>query len=218
MRTGAARGADAIVFGDHAGHVHALALADGATRWTFDTGAPVDAIPAVHDGAVIVGNRGYGLYALDAASGTERWKSYFWGSWVESGATVADGVVYVGSSDLRRVSAISPDDGRPLWRTDVRGWSWGTPLLDGDVIYAGAAGGTPYFIEHHAGLAVLARDDGRLLARWPLPDGGGHQWGIAGSPVDGGDVVLVTTIDGALLAFPKWPWSGGTTPAARAAK
>ena len=54
---------------------------------------------------------------------------------------------------------------------------------------------------------MLARDDGRLLARWPLPDGTGYQWGIAGSPVDAGDSVLVTTIEGALLAFPKWPWA-----------
>jgi outer membrane protein assembly factor BamB len=189
------------VFGDHAGRVRALARADGAPRWTVETGAPVDAIPAVHDGLVIVGNRGYGLYALAVADGSEKWKTYFWGSWVESGAVVVDGIVYVGSSDLRRVSAISPDDGRPLWRTDVFGWTWGTPLVVGDVIYAGAAGGSPYEIVHRAGLSVISRRDGRLLARWPLPETNAYQWGIAGSPVLAGDVVLVTTIDGALLAF-----------------
>lgn len=205
VRTGAALAGDSVVFGDHAGRVRALARADGREAWSFDTGAAVDAVPAVHDGLVVVGNRGHGLYALDAATGAERWKSHFWGSWVESGAVFVDGTIYVGSSDLRRVNAIAPEDGRPLWRTDVFGWTWGTPLVDGGLIYAGAAGGTPYFIRHLAGLSVIDRRDGRLLARWPLPDTGGHQWGIAGSPVDGGDVVVVSTIEGALLAFPKHP-------------
>lgn len=203
IRTGAALAGDVVVFGDHAGDVRALARADGATRWTFATGEPVDAIPLVHDGLVIVGNRGYGLYALALADGVEKWKTYFWGSWVESAAVAVDGVLYIGSSDLRRVSAIDPADGRPLWRSDVFGWTWGTPLVDGERIYAGAAGGSPYSIVHRGSFNVLSRRDGRLLARWPLPETTGYQWGIAGSPVAAGDLVLVTTIDGALLAFPR---------------
>jgi outer membrane protein assembly factor BamB len=127
---------------------------------------------------------------------------YFWGSWLESTPVVRDGVIYVGASDLRRVSAVNPADGHVLWRTDVYGWTFGTPLVTDDRIYAGAAGGTPYFIRHEAGFNTLDRRTGKLLSRWPLPDTGGHQWGIAGSPARAGDLVLVATISGSLYAFP----------------
>lgn len=41
-------------------------------------------------------------------------------------------MLYIGSSDLRRVSAIAPENGRVLWRTDIYGWTFGTPLLVGE--------------------------------------------------------------------------------------
>ena len=97
--------------------------------------APSRALPAAvaeafrHDGKVLVGNRGYGLFAIAADSGTELWKNFFWGSWVESTPVVVDGTIYIGSSDLRRVSAIDPADGRVLWRSDVFGWAWATPVI-----------------------------------------------------------------------------------------
>ena len=189
-----------IAGSDH--HVYALEAGTGRERWRFDTRGPVNAAPLIHRDRVYVGNRGAGLYALDAASGKEIWRLYFWGSWVESAPVIDEGVLYIGSSDLRRVSAIDPADGRVLWRSDVRGWSWGTPLVIGGRIVAGAAGGSPYFIKHMASLSTLDRKTGKLLTRWPFPDTGGHQWGIAGSPVRSGDLVIVATIEGSLYAFP----------------
>lgn len=185
--------------------VYALDAQSGRELWRSDTGAEVDAAPVVHAGRVLVGNRGAGLLSLDAASGETRWRLFFWGSWVESTPVVRDGVIYVGSSDLRRVSAINPEDGHVLWRSDVFGWNWGTPLVTERHIYVGAAGGTPYFIRHQASFSVLDRKTGRLLTRWPLADTGGHQWGIAGSPALAGDSVIVATIAGSLLAFPLQP-------------
>jgi outer membrane protein assembly factor BamB len=181
---------------------YALDAATGRELWRADTGAEVDATPVVHEGRVLVGNRGAGLLSLDAATGETRWRLFFWGSWVESTPVVRDGVIYVGSSDLRRVSAVDPADGRVIWRSDVYGWTWGTPLVTEKYIYAAAAGGTPYFVRHQASFSVLERATGKLLARWPLADSGGHQWGIAGSPVLAGDTVVVATIAGSLLGFP----------------
>jgi len=88
-------------------------------------------------------------------------------------------------------------------RTDVYGWTFGTPLLVGDRIFAGAAGGEPYFIKHVASFSMLDRATGKLLRRYPLPEvPGAHQWGIAGSPALAGDLVVVSTIQGGLVAFP----------------
>jgi outer membrane protein assembly factor BamB/glyoxylase-like metal-dependent hydrolase (beta-lactamase superfamily II) len=203
IRQGAALEDGRLYYGAEDGTLRALDAATGTEIWRFASGAAVDTDSLLHADALFFGNRGGGLYALDAADGSERWRLYFWGSWVESTPVMVDGVLYVGSSDLRRVSAIDPRTGTPLWRTDVHGWSFGTPLVDGERIYAGAAGGAPYFIEHLASFNVLDRRSGDVLTRWPLPDGGGHQWGIAGSPVLAADKVVVGLIEGAVLAFPR---------------
>ena len=205
IRNAAAVAGDTVYVGSLDHHVYALARADGRERWRSDTGAAVDAAPVVHEGRVLVGNRGAGLLSLDAANGETKWRLFFWGSWVESTPVVRDGVIYVGSSDLRRVSAIDPADGRVHWRSDVYGWTWGTPLVTEKYIYAGVAGGTPYFIRHAASFSVLDRRTGRLVARRALADTGGHQWGIAGSPALAGDTVVVATIAGSLIGFPLMP-------------
>ena len=202
IRNGAALDGERVVVGSADHFVYALDRASGREIWKFDTGAEVDATPVVFAGHVLVGNRGSGLHALAAATGELVWKTYFWGSWVESTPVVDDGAIYIGSSDLRRVSAIDPADGRVLWRTDVFGWTWGTPLVIGERIYVGAAGGAPYFIQHVAGFATLERATGRMLERWPIPESpDAHQWGIAGSPALAGDTVVVTTIDGSIYGF-----------------
>lgn len=202
IRNGASLADGRVYVGSTDHFVYALDATDGSEAWRADTRAEVDATPVVHDGKVLVGNRGAGLSALDAATGKELWRTFFWGSWVESTPTVHAGTIYIGSSDLRRVSAIDPDDGRVLWRSDVYGWTWGTPLPDGDRLHVGVAGGTPYFIRHIAGYVTLDRTTGRVLTRRPFPDTGGHQWGIAGSPAMGDGVVVLATIAGSLYGFP----------------
>lgn len=142
---------------------------------------------------------------VSSETGEELWHTTFWGSWLESTPTLDGGVLYVGSSDLGRVSAIDPTDGRVLWRTDVYGWSFGTPLVVGERVYAGAAGGAPYFIPH-ASFCVLERAGGKLGERWPLADApDGHQWGIAGSLALAGDTIVATTIGGSIYGFPLRP-------------
>ena len=202
IRGGAAVSGARVIFGSADHFVYALDAATGKEIWKFDTGAEVEDQPLVAGPRVFIGNRGAGLFALDFTTGERLWKLFFWGSWLESTPILADGILYVGSSDLRRVSAIRPDDGHVIWRSDVYGWSFGTPLLVGDRIFAGAAGGAPYFIHHEASFSMLDRATGKLLRRYPLPEvPGAHQWGIAGSPALAGDLVVVSTIQGGLMAF-----------------
>ena len=202
IRNGAAIDGERVVYGSADHFVYAIERASGKEAWRYDSKADIDGAPLVHDGRIYIGNRGGGLYALEAETGKELWRLYFWGSWVESTPAMVDGVLYVGASDLGHVSAIVPDDGRVLWRGKVFGWTFGTPLVVDDRIYAGAAGGTPYSMRHEAGFVTLDRASGRALTRWPFADTGAHQWGIVDSPARSGDRILVATIAGSLYAFP----------------
>ncbi|HSM14889.1 MAG TPA: PQQ-binding-like beta-propeller repeat protein [Thermoanaerobaculia bacterium] len=203
VRNGAAIDGARVLVGSADHHVYALDRASGRELWRHDTGGEIDAAPVVVGERVLVAARGAGLRALAVATGETLWSHPFWTSWVESTPVVADGVAYVGSSDLRCVTALDPADGRVLWRTDVGGWSWGTPLVAGDRVWAAAAAGNPYFVEHRAGLGALDRATGRPLWRHPLDEPeGAFLWGITGSPVRAGDRVIVATAQGTLLAFP----------------
>lgn len=202
IRNGAVLAGTRVVFGSADHKVYALEIADGREAWRFDAGAEIGASPLLHRDRIVIGARSANLYSLHADTGALDWRLYFWGSWVESTAAADGDHLYVGSSDLRRVSAIEAATGKVKWRTDVYGWSWGTPLLVGERLMVGAAGGSPYFVKHLASFNTLDKTTGKLLARRPLPDTGGHQWGIAGSPVRAGDRVVVAQIEGFVAAYP----------------
>ena len=202
IRTGALVDGPRVVVGSYDGNVYALERATGRELWRRATGGPIDTAPVAAAGRVIVGNRGPGLAALDAQTGEPAWLAPFWGSWVESTPVLAEGLLYVGASDLRRVSALDPQDGRVIWRSDVYGWTWGTPLVTAERVYVGAAGGSPYFLEHAASLTALERATGAIVWRRPWPEVlGAHQWGLASSPVLAGDLLVVASLEGALFAF-----------------
>lgn len=199
IRHGAAVDGDLAYVASENGYLHAVDLQDGRERWRHRLGGKPGAGLVVHDGRVFVSGRDARLHALAADTGEPLWRLGFWSSWVESAPVAADGVLYVGSSDLRRISAIDPSSGRVRWRSAVHGWSWGTPLVMERHLAVGTAAGAPYFLAHGAGLSILDRRTGALAAHLPLPEGSGHQWGIAGNVVEAGGMLVAALIDGALI-------------------
>jgi len=65
---------DLAWYGDAAGVVRGVALADGAERWSFPTGAKLFAPPTVGDGRVFVGGGDGRIYALEATTGRLLWR------------------------------------------------------------------------------------------------------------------------------------------------
>lgn len=165
-------------------------------------GSVVSAPVAVGD-RIIVGARDYLLYGL-RTSGEVAWRNSFWFSWVESTPRLADGVLYVGGSDYRRVSAIEPATGRELWATDVQGLSWGTPVVTGETVFAGTAGqalpGT--VIKHAGGIVALDRKTGSAIWRYESTGASGGFSGFAGSLILVAGVVVGAEVDGTVVAFP----------------
>lgn len=167
-------------------------------------GGPIVSAPVFVGEMVVVGSRDYTLYGV-ARSGTTAWRNTYWFSWVESTPQLAEGVLYIGGSDFRRVTALRPETGERLWSVDVGGLSWGTPLVTADTVYAGTTGqaieGT--VISHRGGLVALNRQTGALRWRHAAPAPAGAPFtGFAGSPALLGGLIVGAGIDGTLVALP----------------
>ncbi len=168
-------------------------------------GGPIVSTPAVSGSLAIVGARDYLLYAVSLNDGRIAWRNSFWFSWVESSPRLEGGTLYIGSSDYRRVSALDPRTGAQKWATDVRGLTWGTPLVLGERVFAATAGqhleGT--VITHEGGIVALDRATGSVVWRYraPVPQGADMS-GFAGSLATDGQVVIGVTLDGTMMAFP----------------
>jgi outer membrane protein assembly factor BamB len=86
-----------------------ITVGDQGASAALATGAP----PTVSDGVVYVGGQSGVLEALDAATGTIRWKQPLDGP-VDSAPTVANGAVYV-TTEKGNVFAFRSSDGAPSW-------------------------------------------------------------------------------------------------------
>ena len=203
VRVGAVRSGAQVVFGSLDGTLYAVDARTGALAWKRELRGAVTTAPIRAGDALITGTRASALYALRPDTGETIWRDVFWGSWVESEPVVDAGTLYIGSSDLRRVSAIDPRDGRLAWRTDVFGCPWGRPALTGAKLYMGTVGTDPYSVRHVGGVVALERASGRIAWRWPAPAmPGALQSGFAASPAIEGDTMVIGGLDGTLYAFP----------------
>lgn len=192
-----------VTFGSYDRFVYALDAADGRLLWKRDTGGAVVSTPAFDSGRVIVGNRCYDLLAFDAATGEVAWKQYVWMSWIESSATIRDGVVFVGSSDAAAVFAFDAATGGRLWAADVHGWAWGQPAMAGETVYAGTSGQVGYPVTHEGALVALDRSTGAVRWRHVLSKPESGAFGIPGSPAVGVGLVFAGGLDGRLYAIPE---------------
>lgn len=190
-----------VLFGSYDHSVYALEAATGRPLWKRDTRGAVVSTPAVDGDRVVIGNRCYDLLGLDARTGDVAWKRYIWMSWVESSATILDGVAYVGSSDAAAVYAFDARSGKRLWSADVFGWSWGQPAVSRDRVYLGTSSQVGYLAQHAGGVMALDRSTGTVAWRHAAaaPDSGAY--GFPGSPALGEDRVFVAGLDGRVRAF-----------------
>lgn len=192
--------ADGTVYvGSLDGSVYAADLATGALKWRFDTEGrglssarfgfdrkSIQSSPAVADGTVYIGARDGSLYAIDAATGKQRWRASHGMSWVITGPAVWDGKVFVGSSDARFVQAVDAENGREVWRTPMPASIWSSPSIAGSTLYVGDTGGGVHALDAKTGKTLWTFETGR---------------GVFGAPVPVDGAVLVTSSDGNLYSL-----------------
>jgi outer membrane protein assembly factor BamB len=89
---------DVVVVGNRDRRVYALEGKTGKERWTFRTGAKVDASPVIAGQRVYAPSADGNLYVLDLAGGTLLQKLEL-GRGIDASPAVADGRLVIGTSD-----------------------------------------------------------------------------------------------------------------------
>jgi len=198
---------DLLLFADFAGKVQAVDARDGKPRWSYDARLAVAGDLVVDDaGRVFVGSRTYELIALDAATGKELWKHYYWFSWIESSPVVRGPTVYTGSSDGVGVYAIDTATGARRWKARVPGWAWARTAVDDRLVVAATVGYGAWPGVRSGALVGIDRQSGAL--RWmhvdpPTPEQVARkaEWGFAAGPVLIGGTVYAADLDGRVFAI-----------------
>jgi outer membrane protein assembly factor BamB/tetratricopeptide (TPR) repeat protein len=172
--------ADGTVYvGSRDESLYAVDAAIGERQWQFDTDGFVDSSPAVADGTVYVGSWDNKLYAVDVATGTEQWQfdtdgfvdSEQWqfdtDGFVDSSPAVADGTVYVGSSDesLYAVKTAHPE----LIAQTIEAWLRKNQMVvavGGALGVAGLAGAVYAFFNSNSGYSSDPEPDNLERVQW----------------------------------------------------
>ncbi|NGM70519.1 PQQ-binding-like beta-propeller repeat protein [Natronolimnobius sp. AArcel1] len=146
----------------------ALDLKDGVTEWTYEfadpSGGDVSQTPTT---PTVSGENGEetvyvaydGLYALDAADGSERWTDE---TTVWDAPTVADGMVFVPqSTDSEALRALEVTDGEELWSVETGDRS-NIIVVDG-IAYVAAQTGDTRLLAIDAGVSGSSADSRVML-------------------------------------------------------
>jgi outer membrane protein assembly factor BamB len=138
--------------------------------WTFKTENKLWSKPLVADGVVYLPSLDHKLYALNAATGTEKWR--FDQSEASLGSTpvLKDGVLYFGSFNSN-FYAVSAADGKLIWKQPTSGWVWSEATIAGDTIYVGDVKGGLYAFNLKDGNRKWMADVGDTIRAKPVVSG-----------------------------------------------
>jgi outer membrane protein assembly factor BamB len=193
---------DKLLFGTYDGSMIALHRADGHELWRTKLPAAIVSRPVVYGDIAIVGARDYALHSFRLRDGHEVWSQHYWASWVESEPRLVDGVMYIGSSDLRSVRAFDPHTGKVRWSTDVLGAAYGIPVVTADRVYIGVVGSAPYLIDEVPSIVALDRKTGAIRWRRSEAAVANSMSGHPGSLALVGQTIFAAGLDGSLVALP----------------
>jgi len=204
-----------VYFGSYDGNFYAVEAGAGKLRWKFRNAGerryagihlhgslpegesmpdPFDVYlssPTVWNGAVYFGSGDGNVYAIDATSGTVKWK-FKTGDVVHASPAIADGKLYIGSWDSY-FYALDATTGKEIWRFKTGedpeihnqvGIQSSATIADG-VVYFGCRDSKFYALDATTG-----------LQRWVFPNKG--SWVITSPLVRDGKVYFATS-DTALL-------------------
>lgn len=132
--------------------VYAIDTETGTEKWSFETGATVEASPLVVNGTVVVGSQDNNVYALDEQTGTEIW-SYSTSAAVASPAYSAN-TVFIGNEN-GKLFALDINSGENKWTFTSDGTgsvgSKSAPTVKDGSVFVGLTDGTLHSIDETDG-------------------------------------------------------------------
>lgn len=99
----------------------ALNKKDGKFKWVFLTKGEAMPTPAYDNGKLFISTGDGNIFAVDAKSGREVWKTHVGGTANMSDPIVVDGKLYVSMSVVPYVYCLNADTGRVLWKKTIKG-------------------------------------------------------------------------------------------------
>ena len=188
------RAVEGVASAGGAANEEAATPSEGASEgWRFRTGGEVWSSPRAAGDLVLVGSDDGNLYALDRASGAERWRLDAGGA-LRDDVSVSEGRVFLATAGYLR--AVALDDGRELWRRRLPVISPPTLVRHGNgAVVAGS---------YDRNLYALDPDDGSVL--WRVPTTGENRTaaavaeGVLAAGSDAGELLLVDLATGTARA------------------
>jgi outer membrane protein assembly factor BamB len=120
------------------------------------------------NGTVYTGCRDSNLYALDAATGKEKWRVFNDLSWVITSPSVADGRVFFATSDSSLYHVVDANSGKPIVCQQGKAYMFPSPAVAGDVVFIGVLNGTLEARDAKTGELLLGFSDGEVQAKQRL--------------------------------------------------
>ena len=148
-------------------------------RWTFKAGDSVDNAVAIADGVVYAAAFNGNLYAIDLATGKEKWKAKL--GPMKASPSVKGGRVYVGDSD-GKFYCVAAADGKLLWTFETGGEITSGANFQGDRVLIGSHDSTLYCLD----------PDGKKIWEFKI------EGPVNGSPAVAGDYTFVAGCDSVL--------------------
>jgi len=188
---------------------------DGSLKWKYETSHYVFSSPAIgDDGTIYCGSHDCNVYALYPNNGTVKW-IFETGGWVHGYPAIGDdGIVYINSND-DYLYALYPNNGTEKWRCGVGGMR-GSPAIDKEgTLYLGVWQKT-FFAIYPNGTIKWSFKLGENSVIWgssaAISDDGVVYFGASvngGGCLRGGDIIALSTDDGALLWRDRLCGNGG---------
>jgi len=130
-------------------------------KWTFKTGDAIESAPAVVGGVVYVSSLDKHLYAIDLATGKQKWKQKL--GYMRASPSVKGDRIYVG--DLNgKFYCVAAADGKVLWTFDAEGEIDASANFHGDNIIFGSHDSTLYCLSPEGKKVWATTTDGPINA------------------------------------------------------
>jgi outer membrane protein assembly factor BamB len=160
------------VYLSYQGYVMSVKTSNGSLSWKYPSdkaaAKPFYAAPALATGELVVGDYGTTLYALDPASGNQKWiYDKGQGRWVGS-PTVEGNVILAPSADANLYAFDL--NGQLLWKFKTEQMIWAQPVSDGKLVFQAGMDHKMYALNLTDGSKLWSTDMGGAAISSPALD------------------------------------------------